>query len=71
MIPGRYFSSIKDSEKGIGYDGEVVINEDVCIASLVTILMGVNVGKGAIIAAGAVVNKDVLPYSIIGGEQSS
>lgn len=67
MIPGRFFYSITNSEKGNGYDADVVINEDVWIASRVTILMGVNVGRGAIIAAGAVVNKDVKPYSIVGG----
>lgn len=50
-----------------GYDADVIINEDVWIASRVTLLKGVNIGRGAIIAAGAVVNKDVLPYSIVGG----
>ena len=32
-----------------------------------TILAGVHVGRGVTIAAGAVVNKDVPPYSIVGG----
>ncbi len=67
MILGRFYRSITDVEKGEGYDADVVINEDVWIASRVTILKGVNVGRGAIIAAGAVVNKDVLPYSVVGG----
>lgn len=67
MIPGRFYRSITNDEKEIGYDADVVINEDVWIASRVTILKGVNVGRGAIIAAGAVVNRDVLPYSIVGG----
>lgn len=67
MIVGRFYRSIKDIEKGEGYDADVIINEDVWIASRVTILKGVNIGRGAIIAAGAVVNKDVLPYSIVGG----
>ncbi len=31
------------------------------------ILSGVTIGDGAVIAAGAVVNKDVLPYTIVGG----
>ena len=31
------------------------------------ILKGVHVGRGSIIAAGAVVNKDVPPYAIVGG----
>lgn len=33
----------------------------------VTILMGVKIGRGSIIAAGAVVNNSYPPYSIIGG----
>lgn len=67
MIPGRFYQSITDTEKGRGYDADVIINEDVWIASRVTILKGVTVGRGAVIAAGAVVNKDVLPYSVVGG----
>jgi len=31
------------------------------------ILPGVTIGKGAIVAAGAVVNQSVAPYSIVGG----
>lgn len=67
MIPGRFCISITNEEKGVGYDSDVIINEDVWIASRVTILKGVTVGRGAILAAGAVVNKDVLPYSVVGG----
>ena len=32
-----------------------------------TILRGVTIGEGSIIAAGAVVTKDVPPYSVVGG----
>lgn len=66
-IIGRFVGNIKNSEKGEGYDASVIINEDVWIASRVIILKGVNIGRGSIIAAGAVVNRDVLPYSIVGG----
>ena len=31
------------------------------------ILSGVEIGQGAVVAAGAVVTKDVEPYSIVGG----
>lgn len=44
-----------------------VIGHDVWIGSQAIVLRGVNVGTGAIIAAGAVVTKDVAPYSIVGG----
>lgn len=45
----------------------VVIEDDVWIGHGTTILKGVRIGKGSIIAAGAVVTKDVAPYSIVGG----
>ena len=32
-----------------------------------TILAGVHIGRGATVAAGAIVNRDVQPYSIVGG----
>ena len=43
------------------------IGNDVWIGYGVTILNGVNVGDGAVIAAGSVVTKDVAPYSIVAG----
>lgn len=45
----------------------VIIDNDVWIGSHVIILSGVKIGNGAIIAAGAVVTKDVEPYTIVGG----
>ncbi len=46
---------------------KITIGNDVWIASNVTILKGVTIGDGAIIAANSVVNKDVKPYTIVGG----
>lgn len=45
----------------------VVIGHDVWIGHAVTVLPGVGVGNGAVLAAGAVVTRDVEPYSIVGG----
>jgi acetyltransferase-like isoleucine patch superfamily enzyme len=45
----------------------VVIEDDAWITTGVTILPGVTVGKGSLLAAGAVVTKDVPAYSIVGG----
>lgn len=45
----------------------VTIGNDVWIAMNVTIMGGVTVGDGAIIAAHSVVTKDVPPYAIVGG----
>ena len=48
--------------------GEPVVIEDyVWIASRATILPGVHIGRGAVIAAGAVVTKNVPPMTIVGG----
>ncbi len=44
-----------------------VIGNDVWVAANAVILRGVNIGDGAVIGAGAVVTKDVPPYSIVGG----
>lgn len=45
----------------------VVIEDDVLISVNVVILSGVRLGTGSVIAAGAVVTKDVAPYEIVGG----
>jgi acetyltransferase-like isoleucine patch superfamily enzyme len=47
--------------------GDVIIEDYVWIASRVTILPGVRIGSGAVIATGAVVTKDVPPMKIVGG----
>lgn len=46
---------------------KVTIGNDVWIGARCIILPGVTIGDGAIIAAGAVVTKDVEPYTIVGG----
>ena len=45
----------------------VEIGNDVWIGANVILLPGVKIGDGAILAAGAVVTKDVEPYAIVGG----
>lgn len=47
--------------------GDIIIDDDVWIGHSAIILSGVHIGQGAIIAAGAVVTKDVPPYAIVGG----
>jgi len=46
---------------------KIVIESDVWIGMGAKILMGVTIGKGAVIGAGTLVNKNVEPYSIVGG----
>ena len=55
-----------DALEGIG-KGDIVVEDDVWIGCRVTVLSGVHIGQGAVVAAGSVVNKDVPPYSIVGG----
>ncbi len=47
--------------------GKIIIEEDVWIGANVVILPNVSVGKGAVIAAGAVVNRDIPPSAMAGG----
>lgn len=47
--------------------GEIIIGDDVWIGANSVILPDVIIGRGTIVAAGAVVTKNVAPYSIIGG----
>lgn len=58
-LPVEKYSSFEDEK--------VVIGNDVWIAAGAHILRDVTVGDGAVIAANAVVTKDVPPYSIVGG----
>jgi Acetyltransferase (isoleucine patch superfamily) len=57
-----------DHVKGFGQKKDPpIIGNDVWIARDAIILRGVNVGNGAVIAANAVVTKDVSPYAIVAG----
>ena len=47
--------------------GDIIVGNNVWIGSNCVILMGVKIGEGAVIAAGAVVNKDVPSFNVVGG----
>jgi len=47
--------------------GDTIIGNDVWIGNSVTIMPGIQVGDGAIIATNSVVTKDVSAYSVVGG----
>ncbi len=47
--------------------GPIIVEDDVWIGTRAMILSGVRIGKGAVIAAGTVVTKDIPPYAIVGG----
>ena len=56
-----------DVAKAWDNKGDIVIGNDVWIGYEAVIMAGVHIGNGAIIAARAVVTKDVPPYTIVGG----
>ncbi|MGH2665059.1 MAG: CatB-related O-acetyltransferase [Flavobacterium sp.] len=47
--------------------GPIIVENEVWIGTGAIILSGVTLGKGSIVAAGAVVTKDIPPYAIAGG----
>ena len=57
----------KDISNAWDNKGDIIIGNDVWIGYEAVILSGVTIGDGAIIAARAVVTKDVPPYTIVGG----
>jgi acetyltransferase-like isoleucine patch superfamily enzyme len=65
-VPVRFAPAIRDK----GYDnseGKIIVGDDVWIGYGATILSGVTIGEGAVVAAGSLVVKDVEPFSIVGG----
>ena len=48
-------------------EGKITIEDDVWIGAIVVILPNVIIGKGSIVAAGAVVTSNVETFSIVGG----
>lgn len=56
-----------EKDQGDYESKQTIIGNDVWIASHALIMGGVTIGNGAVIAAGAVVTKDVPPFAIVGG----
>lgn len=47
--------------------GDIVVDDDVWLGGHSLVMSGVHIGQGAVVAAGAVVTKDIPPYAIVGG----
>lgn len=66
-IKDKLLDEVTDADKRPEDDQDVVLEGDNWIGMGVYILKGVTIGRGAVVAAGSIVTKDVPPYSIVGG----
>lgn len=66
-IIGTPYRCIKEMDKPDGYDGDVIIEEDVWIGMNVVITSGVTIGRGSNIGAGSVIRNNIPPYSVVIG----
>lgn len=55
------------NQQGFSSEKPIIIHDDVWIGGRVTILPGVEIGKGAIIGAASLITKNVPAYAIVGG----
>ena len=66
-LVGRTMKSVTNDEKLPENDQDIMFEGDNWIGAKSIILKGVTIGRGAVVAAGAVVTKDVPAFSIVGG----
>lgn len=64
---GKHMSDVGDDEKIKKNDKDIILQGDNWIGANAIILKGITIGKGAVVAAGSVVTKDVDQYAIVGG----
>ncbi len=64
---GRYIDSVTDADKKPENDEDIIFMGDNWIGANSTILKGVTIGKGAVVAAGSVVTHTVDDYTIVAG----
>jgi virginiamycin A acetyltransferase len=67
QIFGNGWERVMPSPESLPYKGDTVIGNDVWIGYGATIMPGVTIGDGAIIASLSVVTSDVEPFTIVGG----
>jgi len=64
-IIGTFMWDVHSKKEGL--DKDVILEDEIWVGSNVTILSGAHISRGCVIAAGAIVNKYLPPYSIAGG----
>lgn len=66
-VKDKFMDEISNKEKLFENDQDIILEGDNWIGANSIILKGVTIGRGAVVAAGAVVTKNVPPYAIVGG----
>ena len=70
QVVGKFYRPVTNEDKiksGKPFDKDIIVEEDVWIGCNVTLLSGAHLCRSSVIAAGAVVNKEIPPYCIAGG----
>jgi acetyltransferase-like isoleucine patch superfamily enzyme len=67
VVLATFNHGLAPKKRNMLYPAPIVIGNDVWIGSSATVLPGVTIGDGAIVAAGAVVTKNVSANTIVGG----
>lgn len=73
IIPGNHIPTVGIPQYLTGLlhindvEGEIVINEDCWIGAGTILLSHCKIGRGSVVAAGAVVSKEVPPYAVVAG----
>lgn len=67
IIVDSDFHKVDDHFSDEGASKAIIIEDEVWVTMNCMIMKGVRIGKGAVVAAGAVVTRDVPPYTIVGG----
>ena len=65
--PNTLISTVNHPITPLGIGKSVTIGDDVWIGGNVAILLGVNIGNNVVVAAGAVVTKDIPDNSLVAG----
>lgn len=66
-IMGHGWEKCTPTLEDLSFKGDTVVGNDVWIGQDVTVMPGVHIGDGAIIAAESVVTRDIPPYHVAGG----
>lgn len=67
LITATHETALQSRRDNIEYAEPITIGDDCWIGANVTVLPGVNIGKGCTIGAGALVNRDIPDYSVAVG----